>query len=30
MSNDQPGGINVEASGDATVGGDAVGRDKIT
>ncbi|OGO47373.1 MAG: hypothetical protein A2W37_13675 [Chloroflexi bacterium RBG_16_63_12] len=30
MSDDQPGGINVEAGGDATVGGDAVGRDKIT
>jgi len=30
MSDDQTGGIKVEADGDATVGGDAVGRDKIT
>ena len=30
MSDDQPGGINVDAGGDATIGGDAVGRDKIT
>jgi len=30
MSDDQPGGINMDAGGDATIGGDAVGRDKIT
>lgn len=30
MSDDQSNGINVDASGNATIGGDAVGRDKIT